>query len=368
MSSRYVLRAAAFAALTFAGCTPPSIGTDDGASTRGQGSGGYGYPESGEYVVVEGDMRFRKDKFQGIAASSSSTVKRWPKGVIPYDIDPAVPEPQRVQIAAQDWLAKTGIRWIPRTNEADYVHFVSKTGCFSAIGMAGGMQELDIVWDPQEQSGCPISIVEHEMGHAIGLAHEQSRADRDDYVVIHFENLEESRKVEFEKTNFQSIGQYDVFSIMHYDNFAFSKNGLPTIEAKDGTKLEYNKPISEKDAAGVKEYYAGELPNGNVDNGAAAGVKAVSLTWAKKSETATYSLDVADGVGNWVAPCMNSGVLQRSLATTFTGACPSRPESFVGLDSLQALRICSAENEDWSNASCETVPYKGEASLFVGKM
>jgi hypothetical protein len=78
----------------------------------------------------------------------------------------------------------------------------------------------------------------HEIGHAIGFWHEHTRPDRDDYVDIHFENIRDQSRKNFERVNdalidSQDVG-YDYNSIMHYDRGFFSRvNGQDTISAKD---------------------------------------------------------------------------------------------------------------------------------------
>ena len=59
--------------------------------------------------------------------------------------------------------------------------------CFSYIGKQNpGGQDLSI------GSGCAfVPIVEHELLHALGFFHEQSRYDRDDHVTIIWENIQE---------------------------------------------------------------------------------------------------------------------------------------------------------------------------------
>lgn len=216
-------------------------------------------PEVEGVTVTEGDMIFKNDDSQGIAGSTTSGYTRWPKGVIPYQIEAGMPHPERVTQAAAQWTSKTGIRWVRRTNEVDYVYFKNGIGCWSYLGKVRGRQDISLQYT--KKAACDVAATAHEMGHAIGLAHEHSRADRDSYVKILWDNIEPSQKYNFEKINFQSIGTYDINSLMQYDSLAFSKNGRPTIVRKFlDLRIPRRTRISTKDAAGVRELYAGELP------------------------------------------------------------------------------------------------------------
>ena len=60
--------------------------------------------------------------------------------------------------------------------------------CWSYLGMLGGEQRISI------GRGCEYKgIIQHEIFHALGRVHEQSRPDRDQYVTINFHNVEEGK-------------------------------------------------------------------------------------------------------------------------------------------------------------------------------
>ena len=68
--------------------------------------------------------------------------------------------------------------------------------------------------------------VVHEIMHALGVFHEQSRPDRDNYVTINFSNIKPGKEDNFMK---YSWGQsdtynmpYDVASVMHYGSMVTS--------------------------------------------------------------------------------------------------------------------------------------------------
>ncbi len=113
---------------------------------------------------------------------------RWPRGSsglfeIPYvienDPDAGVPP----AIAAFNQQLAGFARAVPRAAEADYVAFSfdasDTTGpCFSSIGRVGGRQSIG------GARNCSIGRLVHEMGHAMGLYHEQERSDSSRWVTI----------------------------------------------------------------------------------------------------------------------------------------------------------------------------------------
>lgn len=185
-------------------------------------------------------------------ATSVTQVQRWPGGVIPYVV--TLPEHEAAFAAGIAlWTAKTSsVRFVRRTTETDYVEVFKGDGCFSQIGRVGGRQTLSL------GDGCAFGeVVAHELGHAMGLWHEQSRADRDSFVTIHLENVLPDQRHNFDKVSFTSIGAFDLASIMLYDSTAFSSNGQSTIVRRDGSTIARNEDVSAGDVAGIEALYQG---------------------------------------------------------------------------------------------------------------
>ncbi|NP_001122199.1 meprin A subunit alpha precursor [Danio rerio] len=131
--------------------------------------------------------------------------------------------------ALEMYRLKSCVDFKPYEGESTYISFTKLDGCWSFVGDLKTGQNVSI------GERCDTkAIVEHELLHALGFYHEQSRSDRDDYVKIWWDQIIEGKEHNFNKYEDDFITDlntpYDYESIMHYRPLSFNKDpDIPTI-------------------------------------------------------------------------------------------------------------------------------------------
>lgn len=150
------------------------------------------------------------------ALGEASISKRWPDGVVYYEIDEnfGIPNASVIWDTLQRLQATLPVRFIQDDDAANRVRFVpwaEDFGLSEGVGMEGGVQNVRL---PQSVNARTVA---HEMLHVLGRFHEQQRADRDNFVDYHPECVAAGSEGNFTKLVGElALGPYDLDSLMHY--------------------------------------------------------------------------------------------------------------------------------------------------------
>ncbi len=226
------------------------------------------------YVVVEGCIQVPFEDYLAALAEpgrgvfGGNGVTYW-GNTIPYDFATNVNATQQQQaVAAMNAISnRTGITFVVRSTQPDWIRFQASTFNNSPVGRRGGMQIINIAsWNTQ-------IVIVHEIYHSLGFWHQQSASDRDTYVTINGNNICGSSPVPGDQChaatcqdcvdnqgNFISCaynfdiegtaaiwGPYDFDSFMHYPRWAFTCNGGDTITVNSPWNGQWQSLIGQRD-------------------------------------------------------------------------------------------------------------------------
>ncbi|CAJ1077933.1 low choriolytic enzyme-like isoform X1 [Xyrichtys novacula] len=170
-----------------------------------------------DMIVQEGDILIPEDR--------NAVETLWLDAVVPYTIsDELIYQTANIHAAFRMISDYTCIRFKPRTYEYNYLKFKNGNGCASFVGCRGGAQPV------YYSRSCSVGNLCHEIIHALGLHHEHTRADRDQYISVQWGSIIPARKKNFKVKRGNTLNlPYDVNSIMHYGQYFFSADGGPTV-------------------------------------------------------------------------------------------------------------------------------------------
>ncbi|KAK3850890.1 hypothetical protein Pcinc_042429 [Petrolisthes cinctipes] len=209
--------------------------------------------------LFEGDIMLTEEQRRLLELRkfhTGSSLYKWPSGLVPYMLHSSLGTDaiSAIMGAIANWEANTCLTFQSTTfSSQPHLNFVRDNGCWSYIGRV-------YRWNGQRVSigpGCEaVGIAIHEIGHAIGFFHEQSRSDRDNFIHVNEENIIDGVESNFQMASTVNSVPYDYSSIMHYSVMAGSKNGLPTISAINPLD---NYLIQRKDGLTFRDMYLANL-------------------------------------------------------------------------------------------------------------
>ena len=278
--------AATFVNIYYSPRTPPPLPPLRTTTLRGKQ---IAYEAIGGLAVYQGDIVLGKSadvaagRFSGrfaaisrpgprpqsatIAPNLLSSTGLWPlvNGVVrvPYTIANTSGDVTNINAAITESNTQLAgvVQWVPATaSDVNLVNFDFNTSdqsgsCEAIVGMeGGGAQSIG------GSGACTTGTILHEMGHALGLFHEQSRIDRDSYVHYMEQNIDKPQHGNFDLVDpGVDSGLYNYASIMEYGPFSFNRDGLsPTLETiPAGMPLGTDMPqYTTGDLDGIERLYA----------------------------------------------------------------------------------------------------------------
>ena len=183
-------------------------------------------------AVVEGDILV-----DGLGSRRSAVVANagwlWPYCTVPYSLDSSVTADVEATIldAIAHWEANSPLVFVEDPSAVARVVFQQpESGCSSYVGRTGFAQPLNL------SAGCGFGSAVHEVGHSLGVFHTQSRSDRDQYVEVRLQNVEEGCEHNFAAGMGMDLPvPYSVESVMHYGSGYFMAPGLGLVCSPNDT-------------------------------------------------------------------------------------------------------------------------------------
>lgn len=119
-----------------------------------------------------------------------SPENKWPNGIVPYRFGEEYIERDKAAVlhAMEVFREKTCIKFVlRRDHHSEYIVFKkSKSGCGTLVGYRSDPVSVSLT----EKCLTLTGAIQHEILHVLGLWHEQSRPDRDEYVDILWDNIQ----------------------------------------------------------------------------------------------------------------------------------------------------------------------------------
>uniref|UniRef100_A0AC34F9I1 Metalloendopeptidase n=1 Tax=Panagrolaimus sp. ES5 TaxID=591445 RepID=A0AC34F9I1_9BILA len=185
--------------------------------------------------IVEGDILVSENVIERPKRQALYYIRKWNTSkTISYTFSSQFGDEDKniIRSATVLYNALTCVKFEENGTNLPVINVVKKGGCYSTIGP---------LWSQKSQllsleDHCITDFVTplHEFAHALGIFHEHSRYDRDQFIKVYPENTMDELSHNFDKISKDGsyiFSDYDYDSYMHYNDRAFSDAWMKTIDA-----------------------------------------------------------------------------------------------------------------------------------------
>ncbi|MGM9787426.1 MAG: M12 family metallopeptidase [Candidatus Cryptobacteroides sp.] len=234
---------------------------------------------NGEFVYLDlidstyflGDMLFSKEQVESLkysetkAAFRTETSSRW-SGIVRYYISSGFTTTAVNAIHSgismlEDAVTSITFQESSSLLSSNGINFISTSGVNNSPVGKQSVNNINLQYNLNKGG-----VAAHEILHSLGYFHEQSRTDRDSYIIINRNNIKAGKEHNFQTFSQQgysgkNFGPYDYQSIMHYDSYGFAEDeSIPVITKLDGSCFNAQRTyLTNGDLAAIDRLY-GPIP------------------------------------------------------------------------------------------------------------